>query len=170
MHTNGCRTNERWRGVIPPQGGSGGTFPRGRQPRSQSRIPAADIKIGSGSDCERMIEPEASHAGKRANHPNKSRLGLHAPLQRSASARIKRLQTAVPASNGLHHTVCKQTVAGQMRGGEDLSRHKGARGNFPPGGIQRRGCGVIANGRFVRMGTDRYGDGLFKIKPMFEFF
>ena len=39
-----------------------------------------------------------------------------------------------------------------------------------PGGIHRRGCGVIANWRFVRMGTDSYGDGLFKIKPIFEFF
>ena len=29
---------------------------------------------------------------------------------------------------------------------------------------------VIADWRFVRMGTDSYGDGLFKIKPIFEFF
>ena len=34
----------------------------------------------------------------------------------------------------------------------------------------RTGMQAAGGGALVRMCTDRYGDGLFKIKPIFEFF
>jgi len=52
-----------------------------------------------------------------------------------------------------------KAVAGQIRWWRGfIPPQSGGEESFPPGGIQRRGCCVIANWRFVRMGTDSYGE------------
>ena len=60
---NGCRTNKKRRGFIPPRGGTGETSPGCGKPRSRSKISPLTIKGGSESDRERRNEPKQPPAG-----------------------------------------------------------------------------------------------------------